>query len=92
VEDVISGVKQIMTHTLGKCDKFLKVSTNDTINEVFDKVNTIEDLKYYVFEDNVISACMSVKDVRNITTMLNLILDDYRNEINAVYVAIVEAL
>ena len=92
VEDVISGVKQIMTHTLGKCDTFLKVATNETINDVFAKVKTIEDLKYYVFEDNVISACMSGNDVRNITNMLNLILDDYRSEINAVYLAIVEVL
>lgn len=92
VEDVISGVKQIMTHTLGKCESFLKVSTNDTITDIFLKVKTIEDLKYYVFEDNIIAGCMLKDDVRNITNMLDTILDDYRSEINSVYLAIVEIL
>jgi hypothetical protein len=92
VEDVITGVKQIMTHTLGNCQSFLKVSTNDTIKEVFAKVKTIEDLKYYVFEDNIISGCMLKDDVRNITNMLDTLLDDYRSEINSVYLAIVEVL
>lgn len=92
VEDVISSVKQIMTHTLGKCERFLKVSTNDTITDIFAKVKTIEDLKYYVFEDNIISGCMLKDDVRNITNMLDFILDDYRSEINSVYLAIVELL
>ena len=92
VEDVISGVQQIMTHTLGKCESFSKVSTNDTITDIFSKVKTIEDLKYYVFEDNIIAGCMLNDDVRNITNMLDTILDDYRSEINSVYLAIVEVL
>jgi hypothetical protein len=88
IEDVLKGMKIIVGDSLSKCEKFQKVSTNETVIELFSKIEDLEDLKYYIFQEEIINGCL---DFRNITNMLDSITDTYNKDIHYIVMAIIEA-